>query len=179
MQNTIAVQLSAGGKRTMPPYPKYRTKVIGAHSVPVRTRPSIASSPWDSSVGRIGLGQRPPPQRLPLPAAGCEGRVLSRKSPAIPSCMYRSCQRQTQFLLLSALPMSRTAGCPLAAAIHESSTGARVRPFSVIQVRIRNGSSCPFPVIKSIELQPAGLEGLLRPRARWRKAARQPSRLKV
>ena len=29
-----------------------------------------------------------------------EGRVLSRKSPPTPSCMNRSCQRQTQGLLL-------------------------------------------------------------------------------
>ena len=28
-----------------------------------------------------------------------EGRVLSRRSPAMPPCMKRSCQRQTQFLL--------------------------------------------------------------------------------
>ena len=28
-----------------------------------------------------------------------EGRVLSRKSPPTPSCMNRSCQRQTQGLL--------------------------------------------------------------------------------
>ena len=34
-----------------------------------------------------------------------EGRVLSRKSPSTPSCMNRSCQRQTAVLLTSASRM--------------------------------------------------------------------------
>ena len=41
-----------------------------------------------------------------------EGRVLSRKSPLVPSCMNRACQRHTQVLLLPVRRMISTVPRP-------------------------------------------------------------------
>jgi hypothetical protein len=76
-----------------------------------------AGGPVGPLAARILLGQCDHPFSDLRPKGGMrEGRVLSRNSPVTPSCMNRSCQRQTQVLLLPVQRMISTA--PSSAAVN-------------------------------------------------------------